>query len=492
MVPSCCSLHLTARLLLILCQPLQQIVSSTSILRLYFIGFLTLNHYPSPNRQELQESRLLIRFTEPHFTLTASGSCHYFERAKLFFVSPRHSGSTMLTASPAYLLGGVSLLSTVIVTIINGVCYGSSRGSMPHASLTEAVSVSLSIISCSVIIFLILTSASESKASARTPRKGWRVTTYIAGIVYLVIATGITAGTIVWSTMQSVAETKEPDSSAHRQPLLIARCVLWAISVLIQGMLCGVLLTTVTNSNNSRNQWPTLVSYELNTLAPSRPESIRKEKSHAASSIVESQRPSVDTTPHHPSSASRATSRDSTRYSGGTLTQSDSKRNSIDLGPALVSYPESATTRTRADRSQEDQGRSSHLQRHSSQIKRSLDSVMLRPSSTISSSTAQSDVTTRPPKLKLPDESNIHPLFRSSTRSPPPTTTPSTMVLASPEAGQTITVKALHRMRSTRSVGAPPTPRSRSPLFEQTDHLFEDIEQRPGSILSCSNSRLGT
>lgn len=401
----------------------------------------------------------------------------------------------MLTASPAYLLGGVSLLSAVILTIINGVCYGSSRVSMLHTSLTEAVTVSLSIISCSVVIFLILILANESKTNVRTPRKGWRAATYIAGIGYLVIATGITAGTIAWSTMQSVAEAKEPDSSAHRQPLLVARCVLWAISVLTQGMLCGVLLTIMTNNNNnnnnSYNQWPTLVSYELNALTPSRPESIRKEISNATSSIVESQRPSVDSTPHYPPSASRATSRGPTRYSGGTLTQSDSKRDSLDLNPALVSHPEGTIIRTTADRSQEDQGRS-HLQRHSSQIKGSLDSVMLRPSSTISSSTAQSDATTRPPKLLLPDESNVHPLFRSSTRSPPPTTTPSTMVLASPEAGQTITVKALHRMRSTRSVGTPSTPRSRSPLFEQTDHLFEDIEQRPGSILSCSNSRLGT
>jgi hypothetical protein len=407
-------------------------------------------------------------------------------------VSSRHSGSTMLTASPAYLLGGVSLLSTVIVTIVNGVCYGFSRASMPHTSLTDAVTVSFSIISCSVIIFLILILANELKTNSRTPRKGWKATTYITGIGYLVIATGITAGTIAWSTMQSVVETKQSDTSIPRQPLLVARCALWAISVLTQGMLCGVLLITMTKHDNRHNQWPTLVSYELNTLTPSRPGSIRKEISHAASSMVESQRPSVDTTPHNPSSPSRATSRGSTRYSGRTLAQSDSKRNSLDLNPALVSYPESATTCTRGDRSQEDQGRSPHLQRHSSQIKRSLDSVMLRPSSTISSSTAQSDATTRPPKLKLPDESNIHPLFRSSTRSPPPTTTPTTMVLASPEAGQTITVKALHRMRSTRSVGPPPTPRGRSPLFEQTDHLFEDIEQRPASILGCSNSRLGT
>ncbi|KAL4912414.1 hypothetical protein BDW62DRAFT_216332 [Aspergillus aurantiobrunneus] len=395
----------------------------------------------------------------------------------------------MLKASPAYLLGGASLLSTTIATVVNGVCYGSSRVSTPDNSFVEAVTVSLSIISCSVVVALVLILANERKIDARAPGKGWKATTYGTGIGYLSIATGVTAGGIVWGALQSVVKETDSGKPPHRQSLLVARCVLWAISVLTQGMLCGVLLTTII-SNNRHNQWPNVISYELDTIPPScRSETTHKGTSNAPSSITESQRPSLDTIPQHQPSVSSVTSRRSTRYSGRTLTQSDTK-------PTLVSYPESATTRTRADGYPEDpdgensQSRSQQLQRNSSQIKRSLDSVMLRPSSILPSST-QSDSTKRPlPKLKLPDERNIHPLFRSDTRSPPPTTTPSTMVLASPDAGQTITVKALQRMRSTRSVENH-TPQSRSPLLEQTDHLFEDMGRRPGSIMSCNNSRPG-
>ncbi|KAL4788010.1 hypothetical protein BJX76DRAFT_226717 [Aspergillus varians] len=402
----------------------------------------------------------------------------------------------MLRASPAYLLGGAALLSTIIVTVVDGVCYGVSKVSTPDSFPIEAVTVSISIISCFVIVALILIWANESKIDARTLRKDWRVTTYGIGIGYLSIATGVTAGGIAWSTWQYVTKAKVPGISLHRQLLFIARCVLWAISVLTQGMLCGVILTTIT-SNINHDQWPTLASYELDTITPSRPGTMRKEASNATSSVAGSQRPSIDATPCHQSSRSSTISRRSTRYSGRTLAPSDSKPNSLDLNPTLVAYPESATTRARVDDCQEDPGseknysRTQQLQRSNSQIKRSLDSVLLRPTSILSSS-AQSEPTKRPlPTLNLPDESNIHPLFRSNTCSPPPTATPRTIVLASPEAGQTITVKTLQRMRSTRSVGTHPH-RSRSPLFEQTDRIFEDIEQKPGSIAGINNGGPGT
>ncbi|KAL4928729.1 uncharacterized protein BDV17DRAFT_88949 [Aspergillus undulatus] len=395
--------------------------------------------------------------------------------------------SAMLRAAPAYLVGGVSLLLAVIVTVIDGMCYGSSVVSSPDNSLVEALIVSFSIITCPVVLALILISANEPKIDTWASRKRWRTTTYGAGIGYLALATGVTAGGIAWST--SVPEAKESSLYPHRRSLLVARCVLWAFSVLAQGMLCGVLLTswrTVGRANLS--QWPSLASYELDGICPSRSVALQKAIYNSPSSATKLQRQSTDTLPKHQPSVSSTTSRCSARYSGKTLTPSDSKLPSNGLNPAPISYPETATTRTRPEdhASEGNQSRLQQLHRSSLQIEQSLDSVMLRPSSITPSST-QPEAKYSQAKPKLPDESNVHPLFRSSTRSPPPTPSPSTIVLASPDAGQTITVKTLQRMRSTCSVGTR-TPRNRSVLLEQTDHLFEGVELRRASNLSCKHN----
>jgi hypothetical protein len=335
---------------------------------------------------------------------------------------------------------------------------------------------------------LILIWANALKVGSKARRKNWATVIYGIGIGYLFIATGVTAGGISWSTMHLMTEAKESTVSSHTQSLLLARCVLWAVSTMSQGMLCGILLTNLISSEK-HSEWPSLISHELNSILPSRSGTIQK---GAPSLVSECQRQSIEST--HQSSVSSTTSRRSTRYSGRTLIQPNSKPNSLDLNPTYIPKPESTTHLNQSDNYQEDRGTESNQtrpqqpQRTNSEIKRSLDSVMLRPSLVRSSST-QSDATLRPlPKLKLPDESNIHPLFRSDSRSPPPTATPNTMVLASPDAGQIITVNTLQRMRSTRSVGTH-TPRSRSPLFERVDHYFGDMEQRPESALSYYKTR---
>ncbi|KAJ0420912.1 hypothetical protein BJY00DRAFT_118023 [Aspergillus carlsbadensis] len=403
----------------------------------------------------------------------------------------------MLKASPAYLLGGASLLSTIIVTIVHGACYASLRTSTHDKSLFEAVTVGLSLLSCVVVLAFILVWAHDSTIDARAQQRWWKTSTYGVCIGYLLITTGITAGTISWNTVQS-----ESTISPLRQALLIARCVIWAISVLSQGMLCGYLLTTLTNNNtNDNDQWPSLISHELESNLPSRSGTINKGTSKATSVISDSQRPSIDSMPQHQSTILRTTSQRSTRYSGKTLIQPDSKPNSLDLDPMHISRPVCAATRASPQEqdSESSPSRPQQLPRSNSGIKRSLDSVMLRPfsftpSHAPSSSTSSTETITPKrylPKLKLPDESNIHPLFRSDSRSPPPTATPNTMVLASPDAGQTISVKTLQRMRSTRSVGTH-TPRSRSPLFERADHdLAAESIQRPDSALSYNRSVSG-
>ena len=77
----------------------------------------------------------------------------------------------------------------------------------------------------------------------------------------------------------------------------------------------------------------------------------------------------------------------------------------------------------------------------------------------------QSKRFSRPPSLlrKQSGEENIHPLFRCSSPTPPPSASPTTVVTAAPEAGEVIDRRTLHRMRSTsqRSSSQPP---AKSPL----------------------------
>ncbi|TVY37180.1 hypothetical protein LOCC1_G008334 [Lachnellula occidentalis] len=58
-----------------------------------------------------------------------------------------------------------------------------------------------------------------------------------------------------------------------------------------------------------------------------------------------------------------------------------------------------------------------------------------------------------------PSEAHIHPLFRTDSPDPPPTTTPGTMVTAAPNAGQLISdrasIRSVHRMRSESLPSSP-------------------------------------
>ncbi|KAJ8123391.1 hypothetical protein O1611_g9602 [Lasiodiplodia mahajangana] len=64
----------------------------------------------------------------------------------------------------------------------------------------------------------------------------------------------------------------------------------------------------------------------------------------------------------------------------------------------------------------------------------------------------------------MPSESelHIHPLFRSDSPGPPPPTTPGTVVVAAPNAGQFITGKSVNRMRSCSSPNSSPLSRQGS------------------------------
>ncbi|KAG8665704.1 hypothetical protein FPOAC2_10786 [Fusarium poae] len=70
-------------------------------------------------------------------------------------------------------------------------------------------------------------------------------------------------------------------------------------------------------------------------------------------------------------------------------------------------------------------------------------------------------------------ESNIHPLFRSDSPTPPPMATPGTVVVASPNAGQVITHRQSVRSLRSVSVSVHPSPLGR----EERESIAEEDEE---------------
>ncbi|KAM0299625.1 hypothetical protein HYE67_007517 [Fusarium culmorum] len=78
-------------------------------------------------------------------------------------------------------------------------------------------------------------------------------------------------------------------------------------------------------------------------------------------------------------------------------------------------------------------------------------------------------------------ESNIHPLFRSDSATPPPMATPGTVVVASPNAGQVITHRQSVRSLRSTSVSVHPSPLGR----EERESIAEEDEEETDSLSSA-------
>ncbi|GLB06903.1 hypothetical protein AtubIFM57258_002222 [Aspergillus tubingensis] len=402
----------------------------------------------------------------------------------------------MPRASPARILGGTTLLSTFITTILDGMCFTFSRSLSSRVSSVESAIVSLGAVSCLALVSLMLLWIKDIKSEPTEQCRNHRAIAYGLIAAYLSVATGVTAGGIAWSAAQSVSTKK---SVTRHQSLLVARCTIWAISVLSQGILGGYFLTTLARRESTSRWSPPSVSQELEVLSDKA--SVKDASTVQSSSLAsESQRPSADlktnsdTVPPIQPSVSNTESQASNRYSGRTLFQHDSKQSSFDLQRSYVPHGDSTATPATVEEHPVDQAGSAavgaklrpeppKIRRSYSDTKRSLDGLVRQPSSARSSpATSSTQLVTparpAPPKLKLPDESFIHPLFRSDSSSPPPTPMPGTTVIASPAAGQTISVQALNRVRSTRSLRSQ-APRSRSPLFDQPLNGMERNTESP-------------
>ncbi|KAI9924397.1 hypothetical protein ASPWEDRAFT_263052 [Aspergillus wentii DTO 134E9] len=392
----------------------------------------------------------------------------------------------MHVAVLAYSFGGVSLASTFAVTVLNGLCYASSKSALSPNSSIEIAPVVLSCLDCISLTALLLLLANDVKTGIQQ-RGRWKVKAYCPIIAYLFVAIGITAGAIASSHTEL----------GRARSLLIARCVIWAVSSFTKGLFGGLILMYLCNGRSRSDSSDLEMLPDISSM---RTEMIRK----SPSPTFDSQRPSLSADPKISSDGltpiQHSASSVSNRYSGRTLFQQDSKRSSLDQSSAGLSASDKLDGLEDRDASPAVDRNGSHkIQRSHSEIKRSLDSVVLSPSPGPSSPTASSinlELPTKPPppKVKITKESNIHPLFRSDSPSPPPTPTVGTIVKASPVAGQTITMKTLSRVRSTNSLRVN-GPRSRSPLFERMD---QDQDQpgdqglpKPGRIAEPSGNMPG-
>ncbi|PYI27633.1 hypothetical protein BP00DRAFT_429099 [Aspergillus indologenus CBS 114.80] len=410
---------------------------------------------------------------------------------------------SIFRTSLAHILGGFTLLSTFIATVLDGICYSFSKSLSSHIASVESAIVSLSAIDCTMITALLFLWVKDVRAEVRAQWRGHRAILYGLIAVYLSIATGITAGGIAWSAVQSM--TGKTTVTHKHQTLMLARCIIWAISVLSQGILGGYLLTSLTKRDAGGGRWSRSLSQELEILPDQASVGDKDDVVKSPSIILESPRPSTevkrscDIVPELQPSASRTDSQNSNRYSGRTLYQQDSKQSSFDLQRTHMAVTETTVTRSRTDDQpdnptvnpsiMEERSEPPKIRRSYSGAKRSFEGLIRQSSSTRSSPATSSTHLAAPaapgrpipPKLKLTDESFIHPLFRSDSASPPPTPMPGTTVIASPAAGQTISVQTLNRVRSTRSLRSH-VPRSRSPLFEQVDQPLVELERKSESL----------
>lgn len=397
-------------------------------------------------------------------------------------------------------VGGVALVLTFIVTILDGLCFAVSNN-----SALESATVSLSTIACVALVGLLVLRQRHPQTKI-WPWITWQSAVHGFLIGYLFFTAGVTAGTIAKSLLEE-----------HPKPRFIARNIIWAFSVFVQAIFSGLLLVPEGNppeddENTTAARWPRARPHEMEVL-PHRSRERTRQMPESTPTLVETFRPALtlNIKPSNdalaPSNPSNAPTRVSSRYSGRTLYQNESTRNSVDLhtGVGSPTKPDAQDGCTLTDQDQQtstfttnptspDDTQSS---RRDSDVKLSMDSLLIlpspglpspieySPSSTTESFATENTITHSkskrqqpPPTLSLPpnDEAqmNIHPLFRACSPSPPPTPLPGTTVKASPAAGTTISTQTLNRVRSTTSLRVKNNGRSRSPLFGRMDLTEEE------------------
>lgn len=345
-----------------------------------------------------------------------------------------------MSATIFYTLAVIASFSTLAVVIINGVIYAKLQSLPDSTSNMGQVPLSLSAITFVALVFLSMFLHQDVRGQHQWPE--WKIGLFYFTGVYLFIAAASSSATM----------TTEGLSSG----LSVYCSIFWALSLLAQGQYFGLLLVNSVQKTPTRI-WPSLYSQELprsdspSTLAP--PQTVHNPCSGVGG--FDTRRSSLRKFP-----------RRSSRYPGGTLRLQNTdelKHNSFDTSSSTTSSTKPSPTLDRVPDVYSDRDTRPLLRGNGSiRSMPSLRQGTVRPSL---DTLVQTSPTISPLRLNLQStstlnlaearEQNIHPLFRSTSPSPPPTPTRGTMVKASPSAGQTITKNTLSRMRSNRSLRAP-------------------------------------
>ncbi|OJJ48816.1 hypothetical protein ASPZODRAFT_13557 [Penicilliopsis zonata CBS 506.65] len=432
-----------------------------------------------------------------------------------------------LSPNLLYYLGTAAAVFSSVSLVLSAICSSSNQCSSSSTRLIDSAAIALSALGCIVLLALILIFLGDRfKKSDPPQRRAWKTNVYYLGTAYLLFVAALANGTMA----RDLTTASAAEASPGPNPLSMARNVAWSVSVFFQGLFCGALVPSLEEPRHYSDDWPRPFSPE-GELGSHNSDLRRKPSSSLpSSSTYESQRYSMSNSPKDrltpvDSNLSRSGSRFSKRYSGLTLFRRDSKRSSIESQPTQESPPLESPPVTHAPESElaatpaatstevtpastdgpgptlvsepsvddpapslldrprplvlEDRGLGRRLHRSASQIKRSLDTLIspALPSPTITvSSEPDSPRTLRAVPAFIPDERNIHPLFRSGSPTPP-TALPGTVVTAAPTAGQTVTVKSARKMRSNTSLRANAT-RSRTSLLERSETVSERGERR--------------
>ncbi|KAJ5963265.1 uncharacterized protein N7479_003141 [Penicillium vulpinum] len=319
-------------------------------------------------------------------------------------------------SSLSYSLVTASLAVTSIATVLNGICYATSKAS------PDVVSIILSALTCVALIFLGL-------LHHQNIQTGRRQSIYFVG-GYLLIAAAASAGAMAMSPQESV---------------FVVRSVAWVLSVFTQGLYCGFLAMTLAQEK-SNPEWPRAYSRGLKDIPHTPNYLMSPSRVSDLSDLFEPKRGSLRKFPRRPS-----------RYSETTLCPSSIKEEksiSIDMSSSTYSSPSSSPTRDTMldsfpDRDTRPLLRSMTGRRRNAPTALSLDSLahssIPSPTTTICVESPTWEYNPNPFS-----EDNIHPLFRTTSPCPSPTFVP-TMVRASSSAGQT-TTEITTRMQSARSL----------------------------------------
>ena len=374
------------------------------------------------------------------------------------------------------LLSAISIAFTVAAAVLNGLCYASGKYSWARSRPLNLALVCLNAVACASLIVLALIRAKDVH---QRPRRNGRLGIYLLATFYLLASAAFTAVVMAWTNWRRVRESE--NGTLPYEPLFISCFVVWGVSVVLQALFCGYLLVGVTcrsgkgseDAEREREELPEdkssfaglgltnvemvmdsdrMGSLQTAWIKPFSDQAAGGGGGHNRSPTLSNcSKHSRSSLLHHQNSSSDINGICAVNVFATTTTapppsSSFSSTTSSSRGPNFDQTHHAATTTTDLGRTVSDSGNSRcDFRGRQLRVTSSLDDLIKQTVPEGAQNTRRSPLAL---ETSTEEEDNVHPLFRASSPSPPPTPTDGTTVTASPVAGQTITTATLRQMRS--------------------------------------------